>query len=327
MTTCARQARVGTPRDSPFDLDNDAAYQQWREWKLARYPLRAAGLVVEIGEPRALTHAEHETVIERCRDTNFAIYASKARDADKDIPRLLGRQFGLTHLDGNWLADDDGISSLTVSGAGERRDYIPYTNRPIKWHTDGYYNAPDRCIRAMVLHCVSDAAAGGENALMDHEIAYLLLRDADPEWVRALMAPDAMTIPARTDEEGVARAERTGPVFRVDPGSGELHMRYTARTRSIAWKQDAATRSAIALLESVLTADSPYIVRATLRPGMGIIANNVLHDRAGFRDDADHQRLLYRARYYDRIAGTESASVRAGVRNSSIVARRVVGRP
>jgi len=37
---------------------------------------------------------------------------------------------------------------------------------------------------------------------------------------------------------------------------------------------------------------------------MGLLCNNVLHDRAGFSDDAGHPRLLYRARYYDRIAGS-----------------------
>ncbi len=87
-------------------------------------------------------------------------------------------------LDRNWLADDDGISSVTVPGEGGRGDYIPYTNRPIRWHTDGYYNPPERRIRAMVLHCVAPAASGGENALLDHEIAYLLLRDAIPRTSR-----------------------------------------------------------------------------------------------------------------------------------------------
>jgi hypothetical protein len=42
-----------------------------------------------------------------------------------------------------------------------------------------------------------------------------------------------MTIPERLDEDGVARAEQTGPVFSVDAASGALHMRYTARTRSV----------------------------------------------------------------------------------------------
>lgn len=307
MTACLREAPTAVPLDSPFDLNRDDVYRRWHDRKLAAYPIRACDPVVEIDDPRALTRSEHEAILKRCRDTNFAIYASRARDADKDIPRLLGRQFGLVHLDRNWLADDDGISSLTVSSSGEREGYIPYTDRPIKWHTDGYYNPPDRRIWAMVLHCVSDAASGGENALIDHEIAYLLLRDADPEFIGALMAADAMTIPQRVDEEGVARAAATGPVFHVHPRTGDLHMRYTARTRSVAWKPDPATRSAVAFLEGVLAADSPYIERTRLEAGMGIIANNVLHDRAGFCDDGRRRRLLYRARYYDRIGQTESA--------------------
>ena len=123
----------------------------------------------------------------------------------------------------------------------------------------------------MVLHCVAPAASGGENALLDHEIAYLLLRDADPGFIAALMQPDAMTIPARSDDEGIARAAETGPVFSVDPDDGALHMRYTARTRSIEWKNDRAVRAAAAFLEWLLANPSPYIFRVTLQPGMGLL--------------------------------------------------------
>jgi alpha-ketoglutarate-dependent taurine dioxygenase len=286
----------------PFDLDDTRAYRRWREAKLGAHAAGVEDPVVEVRDPRALTPAEHRALLERCRRHNFAVYASGVQAADKSIPRLLGAQFGLSRLDGNWLADDDGITSLAVSSGGDRQTYIPYTNRAINWHTDGYYNVAGRRIRAMVLHCVSDAATGGENALLDHEIAYIALRDADPQFIRALMADDAMTIPARTDESGIARAAETGPVFYVDV-SGDLGMRYTARTRNIGWKQDAATTAAIAHLAQVL-AQSPHIARARLLPGMGVIANNVLHDRAAFRDGPGHRRLLYRARYYDRIAGT-----------------------
>jgi hypothetical protein len=34
---------------------------------------------------------------------------------------------------------------------------------------------------------------------------------------------------------------------------------------------------------------------------MGVICNNVLHARSAFRDDPARPRLLYRARYYDRV--------------------------
>ena len=147
------------------------------------------------------------------------------------------------------------------------------------------------------------------NALLDHEIAYLLLRDADPAFVAALMQPDAMTIPARRDDDGVARPAETGPVFSVDPHDGTLHMRYTARTRSIEWKDDPTVRAAVAFLGRLLATPSPYIFRLTLQPGMGLLSNNVLHDRSGFADDPERPRLIYRARYYDRIVVPTSASV------------------
>lgn len=286
---------------SPFKLDNTEAYARWREWKLVNAPRSAEELIVEIQDPCAVSKAEYEAVMQRIFRCNMAIYASPAHAENPSVPRKLAQQFGLEHLDANWLADEDGISEIQVSAGGTRRSYIPYTDRPIKWHTDGYYNPPERTIRGMVLHCVRSAASGGENRLMDHEFAYLLLRDADPQHIRALMQADAMTIPERVDEKDGIRAAQSGPVFSVDIATGNLHMRYTARTRSIEWKQDAATQAAVAELEKILGSDSSHIYRARLEPGMGLLCNNVLHDRAGFSDDACSPRLLYRARYYDRI--------------------------
>lgn len=286
---------------SPFDLNDAASYSSWREHKLAVAPKSAAELIVEVRDPRALTPDEHAALAERIRHCNMAIYASPMHEADTDIPRLLGTQFGLTHLDANWLAGEDGISEIRVFDAGTRQHYIPYTDRPIKWHTDGYYNPPEREILAMVLHCVRNASSGGENQLMDHEMAYLLLRDENPQHIHALMQPDAMTIPERVDETDGVRVAQSGPVFSLD-AHGNLHMRYTARTRSIVWKQDEATQAAVAALERLLASDSPHIFKARMEPGMGLLCNNVLHDRSAFKDDPTHPpRLLYRARYLDRI--------------------------
>jgi hypothetical protein len=285
---------------SPFDLADTASYRRWREQKLASAPATAQDLLVEVHDPRALTPDEHAALADRIRRCNMAIYASAVYDEDSDLLRKLGAQFGLNHLDANWLAGEDGISAIQVFEGGTRQHYIPYTDKPIKWHTDGYYNPPERQIRAMVLHCVRSAASGGENRLMDHEMAYLLLRDEDPQHIRALMQPDAMTIPERVDETDGVRPAQSGPVFWLD-ARGQLNMRYTARTRSIEWKQDAATQAAVKALERLLAADAPHVYRARLEPGMGLLCNNVLHDRAAFADDADHPRLLYRARYLDRI--------------------------
>jgi alpha-ketoglutarate-dependent taurine dioxygenase len=282
-----------------FDLADEGAYQAWRARKLAHFPKSLGELVVEVRDPRALREQEMHALFERCERANMAIYAGPTgSDPDKEIPRRVGMRFGLKSLDPNYLADDDGISPLEVSATGTRGDFIPYTNRGIRWHTDGYYGA--RAVRAVLLHCVRRAEAGGENDLLDHEIAYIALRDRDPQHIRALMANDAMTIPARIDDGRIERAAQTGPVFSVAP-DGFLHMRYTARTISVEWKDDAATRAALAALEEILSSTSPCAFRSRLEPGMGLISNNILHTRTPFTDSAQHQRLIYRARYYERI--------------------------
>jgi len=294
-------------RSSPFDLDDEAGYRQWRAGKLARRARSAADLSVDVDDPRALSASEREALLQGCARWNMVVYRSARGGPDKDSARVdcqqLGQQLGLQRLDANWLADEDGISSIAVSPAsGGRGDFIPYTDRPLKWHTDGYYHPPGQRIRAMLLHCVRPAASGGVNALLDHELAYIALRDASPRWLRALMAPDAMTIPGRVGEAGMARPAQPGPVFSIDAQDGTLHMRYTARTRSIEWKNDSATLKAAAFLERYLTEDNPDMLRLQLAPGMGIVANNVLHDRSAFIDDPACPRLIYRARYLDRVA-------------------------
>ena len=290
---------------SPFDLGNETGYRAWRDAKLAAYPRSVDELVVPLGDPRQLTAAELAALEDRCARANMTIYsAPHLPAADKSIPKQLGLQLGLMRLEGNYLADEDGLSSITPAadeGGGVRGDYIPYTHKPINWHTDGYYNALDRRILGMTLHCAQDAESGGENALLDHEIAYIQLRDASPDYVAALMQPDAMTIPARMDDDNVARAEQSGPVFAVDPAAGFLVMRYTARTRSIVWKSDAVTQAAVKTLADIL-ANSEYILTARLQPGMGLVCNNVLHTRSGFSDSPERRRLLYRGRYYDRLS-------------------------
>jgi len=252
-------------RRSPFDLDDEACYAEWRAGKLARRARCVEDLVVDVGDSRALTEPEREALMQRCAQWNMAIYRSACGARDRDTARAIGRQLGLQRLDANWLADEDGISSITVSEASDGRGgFIPYTDRPLKWHTDGYYHPLRQGIRAMLLHCVRPAASGGVNALLDHELAYIALRDASPRWVRALMAPDAMTIPARQGGAGAARPAQSGPVFSVDPQDGALHMRYTARTRSIEWKNDTATLKAVAFLERYLSEDNPDVIRVRL---------------------------------------------------------------
>jgi len=292
----------------PFDLANEAGYGVWRAGKLANYPVLAADLIVPINAAAALTKQEHAAILERCRKTNLAIYeVTGGGETDKLAISAFGRQFGLATLDMNLRADEDSITSLRVVEASAGTHYIPYTNRPLNWHTDGYYNRLDEQVCGIVMHCVSTSASGGDNLFLDPEMAYLLLRDENPDYIRALMQPDAMTIPANIEAGVELRPAQSGPVFSVVQDTGALHMRYTARTRSIEWKDDRNTRQAVGFLLELLASDSIYIVRHRLCAGQGIICNNVLHKREAFADDASsgQERLLYRARYHERIRGTE----------------------
>jgi alpha-ketoglutarate-dependent taurine dioxygenase len=287
---------------SAFDLSDDRSYSAWREQKIANYPTNLGELMVEMDNPHSLSEIEIAAIRGACSRANMAIYHCHTVDANKTIVTDLGRHFGLQHLDNNLYANDEGISELQVSAERRQFEYIPYSNKAISWHTDGYYNPPDRKIRAMVLHCVRPAAKGGENALMDHEMLYLLMRDENRLYIEALMQPDVMTIPANIENGVEIRPEQTGPVFSVDAQTGHLHMRYTARTRSIEWKQDKTTIAAVKWLEELLASDSPAIFHHRLTAGQGLICNNTLHTRSAFEDEEGSLgRLVYRARFSERI--------------------------
>lgn len=297
-----RNATPSVPAGSPFDLEAPGTYAAWREAKLAGAPKSLEELIVEVKDPRHLSEAEYQALLARCQRANMAIYVgATGGDPDKSIPAQLGARFGLNRLDHNRGADEDAITSLMVQNDARHSGYIPYTTRPIAWHTDGYYNDPEHQINGLLLHCVRPAESGGANDLLDHEIAYIQVRDRDPAFIQALMHPECMTIPAN-EGENAARPDRPGPVFSV-AADGHLHMRYTDRSRSIRWRDDPLTAKAVACLKEALRAPSPWHLQGRLESGWGLLSNNVLHTRTAFSDGAA-ARLLYRARYYDRITGT-----------------------
>lgn len=294
------------PNGGPFNLDDDSAYSRWREKKLAHYPRSVSEMVVGFADMAHPTAAELDAVRAMCGRANMAVYngGDLGRDAVAVRPalRALGAALGLRAVEDHRSAEADGIVAIEVVSGGGRLGYIPYTTRPISWHTDGYYNyhGPANCVQAMLLHCARDAAEGGISAVLDHEIAYIRLRDRDPALIAALMHPEAMTIPEGEEAGGRIRPDNTGPVFFVEPRAGALVMRYTARKRYITWRDDADTRRAVAVMEEIFDTD-PLTIVHKLTPGQGLICNNVLHNRTGFADGEGAGRLLYRVRYHDRI--------------------------
>jgi len=296
--------------DNPFELDNQEAYRRWRDRKLGACPDEGGLNVIEIDNLYRLTLAELRAVKEACRETNLAVYACRRDDAgiDEEAIRAFGRQLGLLRFDRTLCADDEDVASLEALPDGPKREYIPYTDRPISWHTDGYYNDADHQVRGVVMHCVTPAASGGDSTLLDPEIVYIWLREENPDYVAGLMQTDVMTIPANVQDGRVLRPERSGPVFSLDRTGSALHMRYTARKRFVVWKNDPLTQEAVGYLETRLGGTCSHQIDIRLQRGQGVVCNNVLHAREGFVDGPENtaRRKLFRARYLERVAETQA---------------------
>ncbi|MBF0271984.1 MAG: TauD/TfdA family dioxygenase [Magnetococcales bacterium] len=286
-------------------LQHEADYLSWKSRKQTGYPATLADLVVEVRDPWAMTADEINGILSRCAQSNMALFrvTDPERIRDNPLPAMT-TTLGVGNLDKNLGADNEGVSALTPGGAAFApfAHYIPYREAAIGWHTDGYYNPVDQPVQTLCLYCERPSHEGGENELLDPDLVYIQLRDHHPEALRALMHPEAMSIPPRMATDGtIARPERTGPVFSVTP-AGHLHMRFTNRTKSIRWRDDDATRQAVEILRQILFAAEPRRFRGRLEQGWGVICNNVLHTRAAFADPpGGPQRVLYRARFFDHL--------------------------
>ncbi len=307
MSSVAEKPAIIETNASPFSLDNINAYEAWRAQKLADYPTESAQLVVDIPDFSHPSSEELQSIYRLLAKTNMAVYADKNPSDDPETTRKAIRKFadmlGLDFAEAHRSAGEQRLVALEVSNEGTKRGYIPYSNKPLNWHTDGYYNGPEEEIGTFILHCARNAAEGGVSQLLDPEIAYIRLRDENPEFITALSHPEAMTIPFNTEPDGSIRPDSIGPVFKPLSDNSAMTMRFTARTRSISWRDDPLTREAVSFLNHLLDNNEPLIFTAKLAPGQGVINNNVLHNRTGFENNNidDTGRLLYRIRFLQRI--------------------------
>ena len=294
-----------TPGDSPFALSNETRYRQWRDNKLQLRSELDPVEILRIDAENPLADVNPERLKHQIEAYNFILYEFDPSFDQNPRQNFLeiNQKFGLYNFEVRADADSSGIAELKDAGPDDNRShYIPYTNRALNWHTDGYYNSERQQINAFARYCVQPAAKGGGNYVFDHELMYIRIRDTAPDLIAALMAPDLMVIPANIQSNQVIRPEKSGPVFSICPRSGALHMRYSARPRNIGWKSDKASARAVNLIREILLDDSA-LIEFKLDAGQGIICNNILHGRKAFSDtDATRARLLYRVRYLDSIS-------------------------
>lgn len=250
--------------------------------------------------PSLNTAADQAALATLCiamQNHGYALYqwSSSPNNLQQSI-KLLHHCLGLQQSDSGVVTGTDKLSLLEdLSGTPQGR-FIPYTHRAMNWHTDGYYNDSARAVRCFTLHCIQPASHGGALTIMDNDLLLIALYDEDPQLVALLSHPEAMLLPANSDEQGHDRPDRVAPVFSMYP-DGSLGTRFTARVQHIEWRSPdtkAAARKSLELIN-----DHPHWHRSLrLTTDQGIITRNVLHRREAF-EDAQHstRRQMLRGRF------------------------------
>ncbi len=275
-------------------------YSLWAENKL-RF-VDAVPSVVSLNDLALLSENELRLIATSIKQFNFAIYelADHATFIPSSIEHLAIR-LGLNSMDEHLCLDEDRVTKIFNNTSTSKSLYIPYTNRPINWHTDGYYNNQDQIVYSFVLHCAQPAFEGGENALLDSDQVFIHLMREDPRYINALLKDDVMTIPENRKEGVLIRAETSTAIFKVLNNQHDVLMRYSMRKKNIQFKPDVLTQEALACMDEFIISNSTPHMALKLKAGQGIVCNNVLHKRTAFKDKIGSERLYYRARYYNRI--------------------------
>ena len=284
---------------SPFILENQTEYISWRDKKLSLYPKDIESLSISF-DFEDIDINKITQLKKIVKDYNFAIYNFSAQVSDEKLQEFCV-QLNLMSSVSNLLADQNGISSITDNSSLVQKksniEYIPYTNKPLNWHTDGYYHPLDSTVKSFLLHCNEPAQKGGENLLLDHEILYIFLRDHNPDFIDVLMQENIMEIPK--NKNSGSSSSSIGPVFYIDT-ENFLNMRFTSRQQNIIWKKDDMIKKIKDYISSFILDDDKYIFKLLLKKNQGYIANNILHKREGYLD-GENKRLLKRLRFSERI--------------------------
>ena len=279
-----------------FDLGSNKDYLKWRDEKLAAYPKNVGELVVELGDMTAMTPVEKAKILETVERANMCVYTAGSAELEMSSLLALGKQLSVRHTDKS--ARHAQSDELTDSGILNKA--IPFSTRHCNWHTDATYYGSDNTIQALFLLCKRPAVEGGSNKVLDHEVLYIQLRDKDPGALEVLMNKGCFNY--RNPATGEIDLHRGGKVFWTN-ADGHLCHRFSFRKTDMAWSGDSDVAAAAHVLESLISDESAHVIEGRLESGTGLISNNVLHTRQRLvdSDDAAKKRLLFRARFYDRV--------------------------
>ena len=265
---------------------------EWAAKKDLDIPSNINDLKVSISDINYVSKAEISQIKQKLTKFNCCIYASGTDLDDNSKIMRFAQSLGMRTFDSHNI-DDSAISTISANKDENNIRYIPYTNKGLNWHTDGYYDS--KPIFSWLLHCIEPALSGGENFLLDHELAireYILKYDD----IIYLTNNETFSIP--TDE--VAKREITSNyVCDMNNEYKKLHMNFSMRKENIIVNKNS--ESAMSKLIKIIKEDcKKYHLTYKLSKSEGIVSNNILHGRNAFKDGRVMRKIL-RIRSHERL--------------------------
>ena len=125
-------------------------FKQWASDKEDNIPLNIDDLKIDIRDINHVSLKEIAMIKDKIKRFNCCIYKSQ-QDllAQADLINF-AKSIGMKTYDSNNVHNSP-VSSIMPIETEESLNYIPYTNKKLNWHTDGYYN--EKPIFSWLLHC------------------------------------------------------------------------------------------------------------------------------------------------------------------------------
>ena len=270
-------------------------YKHWADKKLQGFSNKLDDLIVEINNPNSLSKSERNMMSKIINQHNIVFFQINKGIIDlKSSIKVLASQLGLGNYEIDSKSDSDGLTEIKIHDSiNSDIEYIPYSDKQLKWHTDGYYNDKDNLILTWLLFCKNQSANGGLNKYMDHEIAYILFNE-NFDNIDDLMLRDTYRIPKN---ELNGRQAIDNPIFLFV--KNKLHMKFSMREKNIIWNNKS--KEASKNLKNIINSSDKYHISHRLSEGQGVITNNIIHMRTSFTNLEKKNRLLYRLRSKQRM--------------------------
>ncbi|MBT5863924.1 MAG: hypothetical protein HOH39_06015, partial [Gammaproteobacteria bacterium] len=219
--------------------NNKTNYKLWADKKLQGFSNKLDDLIVEIDNPNSLSKSEKAMMHRIINQHNIVFFQiNKGVDDVKSSIKMLASQVGLGNYEIDSKSDSDGLTEIKIhDNIKTDAEYIPYTDKQLKWHTDGYYNDDDNLILTWLLFCKNQSENGGLNKYMDHEIAYILFNE-NFDNIDDLMLNNAYRIPKN---ELNGREAIDNPIFSFV--ENKLHMKFSMREKNIIWNDKSKEAS------------------------------------------------------------------------------------